>query len=223
MACVLTAVLIALGSTAEEPQFEHLAEGYTSTARTSGIEAGYRMFTVPWSRENCPGFPRATKLLLSGAPPQLTVGKWFPYDRLAIVALDSSGNLLPPIPILIEVELVHPPVLNLQNDMLAEPASASPPRGSVSLSGFHLLPGTAYHPDISRPRGEAMNAGTPNQARRRPCLTCTYVRTYSDDGGVRVRPHDGRSQRGEARCRLRRRCGGSRGSARTHYSRPVQR
>lgn len=121
MAFVLIAVLTASGSTAEEPQFEHLAEGYTSATRTSGIEAGYRMFTVPWSRENCPGFPRVAKLLLSGAPPQLTVDKWFPFDHLAIVALDPSENLLPPTPIVIEVELVHPPVLNLQNHMLAEP------------------------------------------------------------------------------------------------------
>jgi len=121
MALVLASVLTASGSTAEEPQFERLAEGYTSATRTSGIEAGYRMFTVPWLSENCPGFPRATKLLLSGEPPQLTVGKWFPYDRLFIVALDSSDNVLPSIPILIAVEHVDPPILNLQDYMLAEP------------------------------------------------------------------------------------------------------
>ncbi len=116
---IIAVVLSIALAAAEEFQFVNIAEGYTAATEMAGVDAAYRMFTVPWARATCPTIPRTDKVRVVGTLPRLTVGRWFPYGRLVITALDVSGNVMPRIPIDIEVEEVRPAVLALGPDMIA--------------------------------------------------------------------------------------------------------
>lgn len=107
---------------ATEPVFVALAEGFTSKGKSVGIEAEQRMFSVPSFPAVCAGLPTPAGLrFVAPKPLTLVRGQWFSYKRLVVLAVDGSGNYLPPVPIVVEVEDVTPAVLNLRSDMTADP------------------------------------------------------------------------------------------------------
>jgi hypothetical protein len=104
----------------EETYFARIGEGFTSENASSGIEVAWRMFSAPDIPTICAKSERPVKLVTRKEPVALYIGEWFPLDRLIVLALDAADRPLPPVPIIIEVEMLDPPLLNLQSDMLAE-------------------------------------------------------------------------------------------------------
>jgi hypothetical protein len=114
------AVLVARAAAGEDPAFVRLAEGFTSVNHQFGIVAGQRVFSVPTFPGICTPLEAPARLeVLSSEPLRLVRGRWFSYERLVVVAVDSAGNALPPVPIELDVENVSPELLNLRSDMTA--------------------------------------------------------------------------------------------------------
>lgn len=119
---IALSLLAACQGSAAEPVFQHLAEGLTSKNKKVGIMAAQRMFSVPAMGEVCAHLQAPARIVVMGPKPlQLVRGQWFSYRRLVVLAVDSSGKVLPPVPITVEVEGITPPVLNLLSDMTASP------------------------------------------------------------------------------------------------------
>ncbi len=115
------ALLAGIHATAEEPIFVHIAEGYTSSTRNEGIFARQRMFSAPDFDRICePLEPPARLITATPVPLRLMPGQWFAYDTLVVLAIGSDGDVLPPVPITLEVEEHEPELLNLRSDMTTE-------------------------------------------------------------------------------------------------------
>ena len=101
--------------------FAHLAEGTTAVARSRPIRAGYRMFSVPDVGAACDG-SRAGSVVRLEADPSIVnprVGQPFPLNSLSVVAVDSSGAILPNVPVAIESEM-RSTLLDVRSDRVAE-------------------------------------------------------------------------------------------------------
>jgi hypothetical protein len=128
--------LVTCRALAAEPEFDHLAEGFTSAGTEEGIVAAQRMFSAPDFPEICPSLPAPARLaVVAPNPLRLVRGQWFTYDRLVVVAVDDSGTILPPVPITIEIEPVEPPVLALGHYMTGDPDGQVLP---VRAGAFHF-------------------------------------------------------------------------------------
>jgi len=91
--------------------FVLVAEGFSSVERGSGIEAEYRMFTVP----DMPGFcavENPTQLLF-GSVPSPVAGERMIYSGFEVLALNGAQRIIPRVPFLLSVEQVQPAVLDL--------------------------------------------------------------------------------------------------------------
>ena len=98
------------------PRWPVFAEGLTSSDRVTSIEAARRMFTVPNLDELCAGKEHAVSLEHVGGPLELEVGEATPLSALRVVALDARGEVIPAVPIAIEVEDPEPPILRRASD-----------------------------------------------------------------------------------------------------------
>jgi hypothetical protein len=102
------------------PGFVTIAEGLTSPDRTRGIEVAYRMFSIPTFAKTCKESERPFTLTTPNGAVTLRVGEWFPLHRLVVVGVDQTGHVLRPLPIMLEVEVTNPPLLNLQPEMISD-------------------------------------------------------------------------------------------------------
>ena len=92
-------------------QFVLVAEGFSSVAPGSGIEAEYRMFTVP----DMPGFcaVETPEQLVFRAVASPLAGERMRYSGFEVLALDRTQRVIPRVPLLLSVERVEPAVLDL--------------------------------------------------------------------------------------------------------------
>jgi hypothetical protein len=102
------------------PEFGTVGEGFTSPNRTTGINADYRMFSLSNFGETCKTSRSPFRLSSPNRIVTLRIGEWFPFRRLIIVGVDRKGDILPSLPISIEVEQKEPPLLNLRTDMISD-------------------------------------------------------------------------------------------------------
>jgi hypothetical protein len=102
------------------PGFGTIAEGVTSPNRTSGIDVAYRMFSLPTFNRTCKESQQPSRLASPNKSVALNLGEWFPLHRLIIVGVDRTGHVLRPLPIMLEVEVTNPPLLNLQSEMISD-------------------------------------------------------------------------------------------------------
>lgn len=102
------------------PSFGNTGEGFTSPNRATGIDAAFRMFSVPTFGETCEESKAPFRLASPLRVVALRVGEWFPLRRLIIVAEDRMGHVLPRVPISIEVEVREPPLINGRSEMISE-------------------------------------------------------------------------------------------------------
>jgi hypothetical protein len=114
------AAIAVFAQATEKPHFGHVGEGFTSRDRTTGIEAGYRMFTAPTIHKMCAESGKPHRLISTDDSVVLRAGAWFDLRRLIIVGVDQKGSVVRPAPISIEVEDKEPPLLNLQSDMISD-------------------------------------------------------------------------------------------------------
>ena len=119
----------------EEIWFVRLAEGYSSSDRETGIVAAQRMFSVPMFSSLCSSPAPASLVVDSPEPVRLVNGEWFRYDQLVVLALDSAGNTLPRVPIVVEIEEVNPELLDLDPITLADSEGRVMP---VRTGTFHF-------------------------------------------------------------------------------------
>jgi hypothetical protein len=114
------AALPALPQAAVLPGFGTIAEGFTSPNRSTGIDAAYRMFSLPTFPKICAESERPFKLASVGGTVMLRVGERFSLRRLIIFAVDRTGHVLRPLPIVLEVEGQDPPLFSLKTDMISD-------------------------------------------------------------------------------------------------------
>jgi hypothetical protein len=102
--------------------FVHVAQGLTSPTTGDGIDAAYRMFSLPDMQSVCDKAHAhaVTQLRAVTSRVQLRVGRPFSLSSLKVVALGASGSLVRQVPIDIEVEEAWPAILDLQSDHIAD-------------------------------------------------------------------------------------------------------
>ena len=102
--------------------FVHVAEGFTSSTPHDGIDAAYRMFSLPDMQSVCNKAQAAsvTRLVPVTTSTQLRVHEAFSLGSLKVIALASSGSVVPHVPIHVEIEETWPPVLDLQSDHIVD-------------------------------------------------------------------------------------------------------
>ncbi|MGE5487333.1 MAG: hypothetical protein ACM3ZB_05890 [bacterium] len=106
--------------TGARPDFPHVADGFTSPDRSTGITAAYRIFSVPTFGKTCEEAGHPARLMAPKQPVVLHVGKWFDLSRLVVIGVDRKGDVVRPAPIHVEVEKRDPPLLNLRSDMISQ-------------------------------------------------------------------------------------------------------
>ena len=94
--------VVALKAQSEEPRYAG-GEGYTSANLTASIEVGARMFSAPDNLAMCAALPKPTTLITNKNEYIMKVGDIFSPEDLKIVAVDSTGKTLKPIPIDVSV------------------------------------------------------------------------------------------------------------------------
>ncbi len=100
---LLTHPLVQAQSKDEEFEFWHIAEGYTSEDFSKGINVAHRAFSAP-TRELCASSPAPSQFLAREDHIEVTVGEPFSLRDLNIVAIDSEGRILKPIPIRVDTD-----------------------------------------------------------------------------------------------------------------------
>ncbi len=101
---VLTHPLVQAQSKDEEFEFMAIGEGYTSEDFSKGINVGWRAFSAPDVRKLCASSPAPSQLLAREDHIEVTVGEPFSLGDLNIVAIDSEGRILKPIPIRVDID-----------------------------------------------------------------------------------------------------------------------
>ena len=116
MPSIVFFVAVASGAGATQPStcvrsdFGHLAEALTSSTADDGVEAGYRMFSLPDFAEVCTAAHAADVMKLRPLQPRIRVraGDLFDPNVLRVLALDASGTIVPRVPIAVETALGSP-------------------------------------------------------------------------------------------------------------------
>ncbi len=78
-----------------------LGEGYSAPSLSEGIDVGPRAFTIYTLKEACEG-PHPTRLVAREDHIQLRSGQVFHMRDVSIVAVDSEGKVMKPVPITVD-------------------------------------------------------------------------------------------------------------------------
>ncbi len=100
---LLTAWLGFLWAENNEGSFGTLAEGLTSSSSSERITARERMFTIYDLRELCKG-PQPSRLIPREDHVQIKIGNMFSLQDLSVVAVNSAGEIMKPIPIILDTD-----------------------------------------------------------------------------------------------------------------------
>src|SRR6266508_570131 len=95
------ALVVLIGYLAQAP-FVQVGEGFTTDDVHHGIDAGYRRFSTPDAKQMCATAPRPNSFRGPDSSLRLSTNRWFALSRLAVLAQDSDGRVLSPVPITIE-------------------------------------------------------------------------------------------------------------------------
>ena len=114
--------------------FATIAEGYTSASLGGGLDAAYRMFSLPDFGAEC-AKARAgdvKSLRASDSSIDARVGVPIPYATVKVDAFDALGVLMPKVPIMIEAYRWSE-VLDVRSDRLAEDTVTPKESGTIQL------------------------------------------------------------------------------------------
>lgn len=87
-----------------DAEYSTIGEGYTSINYSEGIRVAPRMFSAPDMPALCATVEKPAKLIARENHIQIRVGELFSFGDLNIVAVDSTGQLLKPIPIIVDTD-----------------------------------------------------------------------------------------------------------------------
>jgi hypothetical protein len=103
----------------QKPPFIAVAEGLSSEDEEHGIQAGFRVFSLPHLEKVCATAPRPVRLEVR-SPVRLAVGSRYSIRRLIVVARDTAGRPLQSVPLAIEIEQSELPLVDLRSDTIAK-------------------------------------------------------------------------------------------------------
>jgi hypothetical protein len=125
---------------ADDATFLTVAEALSSGAGNSGIQAGHRMFTLTTIREACASRSN-TETLESTVSVKLHAGRWFSLDGFSVIARDTAGKRLPPVPLVIEVDEGARSLLDLKPEMTASDKLFATRKGAFRFRIRTICPG----------------------------------------------------------------------------------
>ena len=102
LVCLGSSFLQALFAQTQEPHFVNIGEGYTSAQAGDEMQVEGRMFSAP--DPICADLHGANRLEGPSRVLELSVGKGFGLGELRVIAVDSRGDPVRPIPVAVEVE-----------------------------------------------------------------------------------------------------------------------
>ncbi len=88
----------------KDEEFMAIGEGFTSEDFSKGINVAHRAISAPDTRKLCASSPAPSQLLAREDHIEVTVGEPFSLGDLNIVAIDSEGRILKPIPIGVDID-----------------------------------------------------------------------------------------------------------------------
>ena len=98
----------------QEPYFGWIGEGYTAAKETQGLDVSWRQFSAPDFESLCASSPTPDRLAARDTQIELTVGDTFWFGDLQVMALDSEGMPLDPVPITLGMEGKTPAIVDFQ-------------------------------------------------------------------------------------------------------------
>ena len=117
-----------------------IAEAWSAPDADSNMVAAYRLFSTPMLQETCSRTASAARLV---APTAITlrIKESFYLTALKIVAMDSSGRPLPPVPLGIDVADADARLLDLRADVIANATVLAVRSGTVTFRAQTICPG----------------------------------------------------------------------------------
>jgi len=125
----------------DDASFLTIAEALSSGANRSGIRASYRMFTLATLHEACASASTTSKLESTKLPVRLYVGRWFSLQEISVIAVDSKGERLPPVPLMIDVDEGARSLLDLKPEMLTSDKVFATRKGTFRFRIRTICPG----------------------------------------------------------------------------------
>ena len=121
-----------------------IAEGLTADSADGAMVTEPRMFSTPDLPTRC---SHASSLARLAATDRVNVriGEPFSLGALRVVALDGAGAIIPRVPVVIEVEPVSPPILDLSSERLERGPIAMRP-GAFMIRVRTICPGLEAAP-----------------------------------------------------------------------------
>ena len=110
LACIATSVSCAKGP------YVRVAEGLTSPSLTEAMQVAPRMFGASDLTRACQSPRRIARLEAPARALELRVGDRLALNTLRVVAIGEAGAALSDVPVVIEVEELNPPLVQLRSD-----------------------------------------------------------------------------------------------------------
>lgn len=100
---------------AQQPaaRFGAIGEGLSSANPTTAMVVEHRMFSVPDTPRLCAEIPRDVRLVARRPQVALQIGEALRLTRMVVTARDPSGQLLPKVPVVLEIEETEPRLFDL--------------------------------------------------------------------------------------------------------------
>ena len=98
----------------QSPYFGWIGEGYTAAKESQGLQISWRQFSAPDFESICAASPTPDQLTARDTHIELKVGETFSFRDLHVMALDSMGKPLDPVPITLNMEGKTPAIVDFQ-------------------------------------------------------------------------------------------------------------
>jgi hypothetical protein len=96
--------------------YVRVAEGLTAPSLTETMQVAPRMFAASDLTSACRSPRRITRLEAPARTLELRVGERLALNTLRVVAVGEAGTAVTDVPVVIEVEELSPPVMQLRSD-----------------------------------------------------------------------------------------------------------
>jgi hypothetical protein len=100
---VLGILVFELSAKNEKFDYGTIGEGYSAHDLSQGINVAWRMFTIRDIEAVCATVAKPSRLITKKKEYVITVSDIFSFNDLAVVAVDTAGKPLKPIPIIMEM------------------------------------------------------------------------------------------------------------------------
>jgi hypothetical protein len=113
---LLVLVCMAMAAACAKTSYVRVAEGLTSPSLTEAMQVAPRMFGASDLTKACQSPRRIARLEAPARDLDLRVGDRLALNTLRVVAIGEAGAALTDVPVVIEVEELNPPLVQLRSD-----------------------------------------------------------------------------------------------------------